>query len=213
MEAILFGKSVLLGLAIAAPLGPIGALCIDRTLKLGFAAGFAGGVGTALADGVYAALAAVGFAALAHAISTFDAPLRVVGGAVLLWLGWASMKPRPPRATAGTSAYGLVGIAAATFLLTITNVMTIVSFAALFAALGLASTSTPAGAAAVVVGVVTGSMLWWCILCGGVALVRNRVPDTFARWVSRVSGIVLIGFGLAALASALRTAAIWPAPG
>lgn len=72
IELGLFAKSVLLGLAIAAPLGPIGALCINRTLERGFAAGVAGGLGTALADACYAALAAIGFAAFAGFLSGID---------------------------------------------------------------------------------------------------------------------------------------------
>lgn len=202
MEPVLFLKSVLLGLAIAAPLGPIGALCINRTLERGFVAGAAGGLGTALADGVYATLAAMGFAAFSGVLAQIDMPLRLAGGAFMLWLGWKSLMPKPPRAAAKVSARDLLGTTVATFLLTITNPMTILSFAALFAGLGLASASGFAGAGPVVAGVFAGSMLWWCILSGGVALVHHRLPDGFTTWVSRLSGAVLIGFGLWAVASA-----------
>ncbi|MCO5070776.1 MAG: LysE family translocator [Rhizobiaceae bacterium] len=201
MEPMLFVKSLFLGLAIAAPLGPIGALCINRTLERGFAAGVAGGLGTALADGVYAAFAAFGFAAFSEALGMIDTPLRLIGGAFMLWLGWKSMAPRPPRTAARVSARDLLGTTAATFLLTITNPMTILSFAAIFAGLGLASGTGTVGAALVVFGVFVGSMLWWCLLSGGVALARGRLPDAFALWVSRLSGIVLIGFGLWAVVS------------
>jgi len=201
MEPVLFAKSLFLGLAIAAPLGPIGALCVNRTLERGFVAGVAGGLGTALADGLYATLAAIGFAAFVSAIGMFDAPLRIIGGAFMLWLGWKSFTPRPPRAAADVSTRDLIGTTAATFVLTITNPMTILSFAALFAGLGLASATGPGAATLVVLGVFAGSMLWWCILSGGVALARHRLPDGFAHWISRLSGIVLIGFGIWALAS------------
>lgn len=203
MEPTLFVKSLFLGLAIAAPLGPIGALCINRTLERGFAAGVAGGLGTALADGVYAALAALGFAAFSNVLGMIDTPLRLVGGAFMLWLGWKSMTPKPPGSAATISARDLFGTIAATFLLTITNPMTILSFAAIFAGLGLASETGGIDAALVVTGVFAGSMLWWVTLSGGVALARHRVPETFAVWVSRLSGIVLIGFGLWAAGSAL----------
>ena len=201
MDLSLFVKSLFLGLAIAAPLGPIGALCVNRTLERGFAAGVAGGLGTALADGVYATLAAVGFAAFSSTLGMIDAPLRIVGGAFMLWLGWKSLTPAPPRPAAKVSTRDLLGTTAATFLLTITNPMTILAFAALFAGLGLAATSSMAEAATVVAGVFTGSMAWWAILSGGVALARHRLPDAFARWVSRLSGVLLIGFGFWALAS------------
>lgn len=200
---MLFLKSMVLGLAIAAPLGPIGALCINRTLERGFVAGAAGGLGTALADAVYATLAAVGFAAFSAGLAQIDMPLRLVGGAFMLWLGWKSFAPKPASAAARVSARDLLGTTAATFLLTITNPMTILSFAALFAGLGLASASGLSGAWPVVVGVFAGSMLWWCLLSGGVALVHHRLPAGFAIWVSRVSGGILIGFGLWAVASAV----------
>ncbi|MCV9910395.1 LysE family translocator [Brucella sp. HL-2] len=203
MEPLLFIKSLFLGLAIAAPLGPIGALCINRTLERGFVAGVAGGLGTALADGVYAALAALGFAAFSNVLGMIDMPLRLVGGAFMLWLGWKSMRPSPPRTAAKISARDLIGTTAATFLLTITNPMTILSFAALFAGLGLASGTGPADAILVVSGVFVGSMLWWSVLSGGVALARHRLPETFAGWVSRLSGVVLIAFGLWAIGSAV----------
>lgn len=203
MEPMLFIKSLFLGLAIAAPLGPIGALCINRTLERGFAAGVAGGLGTALADGVYAALAAFGFAAFSNTLDMMDTPLRLVGGAFMLWLGWKSMTPKPPRLAAKVTSRDLLGTTAATFVLTITNPMTILSFTAIFAGLGLASGTDGTGAVQVVAGVLIGSMLWWCILSGGVALARKRLPDAFAIWVSRMSGIMLIGFGLWAIASTI----------
>lgn len=171
--------------------------------RAGFLAGVAGGLGTALADGVYVILAAAGFAAFSTTLAMIDTPLRLVGGAFMLWLGWKSMTPKPPRAAAKVSSRDLIGTTAATFLLTITNPMTILAFAALFAGLGLASTTGAAAATVVVVGVFTGSILWWGILSGGVALARHRLPEAFTIWVSRLSGIVLIAFGLWAVTTAI----------
>lgn len=88
MELTLILKSIVLGLAVAAPLGPIGALCINRTLERGFWAGVAGGFGTALADAVYASLAALGFSAFAATLATIDTPLKIIGGLFMVWLGW-----------------------------------------------------------------------------------------------------------------------------
>ena len=203
MDAMLFFKSMFLGLAIAAPLGPIGVLCINRTLERGFIAGVAGGLGTALADGVYAALAAVGFAAFSDILGTIDTPLRLFGGAFMLWLGWKGLHPAPARTAAKVSANDLLGTAAATFVLTITSPMTVLSFAAIFASLGLASEAGAASAVLVVLGVFLGSMLWWTVLSGGVALARHRLPENSAVWVSRAAGIVLIAFGLWAAGSAV----------
>jgi putative LysE/RhtB family amino acid efflux pump len=203
MDPVLFLKSILLGLAIAAPLGPIGALCINRTLEQGFLAGLAGGLGTALADGTYAALAAAGFAAFSDALARIDIPLRLAGGAFMLWLGWKSIASRPARKAATVSARDLLSTTAATYILTIANPMTILSFAALFAGLGLASASGYSGTLPVVAGVFAGSMLWWGLLSGGVALMRHRLPKGLALWISRLSGAILLGFGLWALVSAM----------
>lgn len=200
---LLYAKGLLLGLAIAAPLGPIGALCINRTLARGFWAGLSGGLGTALADGVYASLAALGFAAFGAVLQAVDVPLRLVGGLFLLWLGVGSLRPAPPRPAATVGARDLIGTVAATFLLTITNPLTILSFAAIFAGLGLGGSSGTAGALAVTAGVFSGSLLWWAVLSGAVALARRHLPAGFALWVSRISGAVLIGFGLFSLGSVL----------
>ena len=199
---LLFLKGALLGLAIAAPLGPIGALCINRTLARGFWAGLAGGLGTALADGVYASLAALGFATFGSVLQAADLPLRLGGGLFLLWLGAMSLRPAAQRPAASTGARDLIGTIAATFLLTIANPVTILSFAAIFAGLGLGNEG---GAAAMTVtaGVFCGSLLWWAILSGGVTMLRDRLPAGFAIWVARASGVVLTGFGLWSLASLL----------
>ena len=205
-DAALFGRSLLLGLAVAAPLGPIGALCISRTLDRGFAAGVAGGLGTALADAFYAAAAALGFAALADGLDRVALPLRVGGGFFMLWLAWRALA-RPPASVPVPATRGdLAGTTAATFALTLANPMTLLTFAALFAGLGLASTASPGAPVVVVAGVFAGSALWWIFLSGGVALLRHRLPPAFALWVSRGSGLMLAGFGLWALLSAAALA-------
>jgi putative LysE/RhtB family amino acid efflux pump len=200
---LLFGKSAALGLAVAAPLGPIGLLCVNRTLARGFWAGLAGGLGTALADAVYGGLAAAGFAAFQAGLALIEAPLKLAGGAFLLWLGWRSFAPRGEAspAAAQIGAGDLAGAVAATFALTIANPATILSFAAMFAGLGLAADTDVAGAALVVGGVFAGSLAWWTLLAGGVSLARKRLPEGFAAWTARASGMVLIGFGLYALGS------------
>lgn len=200
MDPSMLWKGVLLGLAIAAPLGPIGALCINRTLERGFLAGVAGGLGTALADGSYAALAAAGFSALGSVLAWIDLPLRLAGGAFMLWLAWTSLTPKPPRDAAEIGTRDLLGTTVATFFLTLANPATILSFAAIFAGLGLGA-APGTGGLVIVVGVFVGSMLWWAILSGGVAAVRHRLPEGFALWISRASGAVLGLFGLWAVTS------------
>jgi putative LysE/RhtB family amino acid efflux pump len=202
---MLFLKAVLMGLAIAAPLGPIGALCIQRTLERGLLAGVAGGLGTALADALYASLAAAGFAAFAAALDSISTPLGLIGGGFLLWLAWKGW-PRgtaAPKAAASPAVRGVWLTTATTFALTIANPATILSFAAIFAGIGLADTASTASAAAVVAGVFAGSMLWWIMLSGTVAALHHRLPASFAHWVARASSLMMAGFGLWAVSSAV----------
>lgn len=210
MSAVLIAaKGFALGFAIAAPLGPIGALCINRTLQRGFWAGMAGGLGTAIADAFYGALAALGFAAFSTFLSQIDGPMRLIGGLAMIWLGWVGMKPKPPRPAAEIGARDLLGTVGATFLLTVTNPTTILSFALFFAGLGLASSADGASAALVVAGVFCGSLAWWIILSGGVSLVRHRLSDRFALWVGRISGGLILAFGLFAVGSFVARVAGW----
>jgi len=203
MMLVLFGTAVAMGLAIAAPLGPIGALCIERTLRGGFRAGMAGGLGTALADALFAALAAAGFASFAATVALIERPLGLIGGAFLIWLGVRALRPAPPQTVAAKAPPGALSVMAATFGLTLANPATILSFAAIFAGLGLARTAGPAEAVAVVAGIFTGSLLWWALLSGTVALLRHRLPPGFARATALASGAVMVGFGIWALARAI----------
>lgn len=207
MELLLFNKSILLGLAVAAPLGPIGVLCINRALERGFWAGVAGGLGTALADAIYASLAAIGFSALTATLATLSPWLKLAGGLFMLWIGYKSLRPNPLRvAPARTNEFKeLSGTVASTFLLTLTNPVTIFSFAALFAGLGLTDAPGATNAIAVVAGVFLGSLLWWFLLSGGVALSQQHLPEGFSLCVARMSGLILMGFGFYALGSLLCT--------
>lgn len=199
---LVFFKGIALGLAVAAPLGPIGALCINRTLQRGFWAGVAGGLGTALADGCYAILAAAGFAMFSAVFATISLPLGLAGGLFMLWLGFQSLRSggAAKAAAPDSGMTDLLKVTATTFVLTLSNPATILSFAAIFAGLGLATQ----GSAALVTtaGVFTGSLFWWFFLCGTVTLLKQRLPESFALWVCRMSGAILIAFGIFAIASA-----------
>lgn len=198
-------KGVILGVTVAAPLGPVGMLCINRTLERGFVVGMAGGVGTAVADAIFAGFAALGLAIFAALLEMIDIPLRLFGGALVIWLGWRSLTPRAVAAGDVSSRRNLFGIAAATFALTITNPMTILFLAAVFASLGLGADSTVSGAAMVVIGVFIGSMLWWFLLNGSITLFRHKLSPRFLYWVSYVSGGILIILGAASIVSAIWT--------
>lgn len=194
-------KGIALGVTVAAPLGPVGMLCINRTLERGFVAGMAGGVGTALADSIFAGFAALGLAMFATILEALDVPLRLFGGALIIWLGWRSLTPRAVSTQRDVETRNLLGTAVTTFVLTITNPMTILFLAAIFAGLGLGSDPTLTGAALVVLGVFLGSMLWWGFLSGSIMLFRRKMSFRFVKWVSYVSGGILMVLGAVSMMS------------
>ena len=200
MPADLFLRGLAIGVAVAAPVGPIGLLCINRTLTTGFAAGFATGLGAATADAAYGAVAAFGLAALGGAVSAAGDGLRLAGGLFLLYLGVRAFRKVAPARAAQAGATGLVGGYLTSVVLTLVNPATILSFAAIFAGLGLAETGGFANAAALVAGVFLGSAAWWLFLSAAGAIARRRLPPAALRWINRLSGAIFAGFGLWALA-------------
>jgi threonine/homoserine/homoserine lactone efflux protein len=203
--ASLFLKGALIGLSIAAPVGPIGVLCIRRSLAHGRAVGLATGLGAATADGFYGAVAAFGLTALSSFLLDQQLWLALLGGLFLCWLGVRTFMARPAPITTSTAAVGLASAYASTFVLTLTNPMTILSFVAIFAGIGLGDTRRASGAAIVVLGVFLGSAAWWLLLSFGTSSVRLRLDDQWMRVINRASGAVITAFGIYALSTALRT--------
>ena len=201
-------RGLLIGFSIAAPVGPIGVLCIRRTLTDGRLAGLSCGLGAATADAVYGCVAAFGLTSVSSFLVDQQPWLRPVGGGFLIYLGLKTFLERPAEreaTPANGSSVGLAGAYSSTFFLTITNPSTILSFAAIFAGLGLGETGEGyALATALVVGVFSGSALWWFILSGGVSLFRPKLDTGALRWVNRISGTIIFGFGAGALLSVLR---------
>jgi putative LysE/RhtB family amino acid efflux pump len=198
MWLILFLKGALLGIIITAPPGPIGTLCINRTLERGFWAGAALGLGTAVGDASYALVAVGGLAIFSNVLASIAVPLAFGGGLLLIWLGYRSLYS-DPIAAAEIGASDLLRTTLATFFLTISNPATIISFGALFAAFGLAHENSASAAAFIVGGAFAGSIAWWLFLSGMVRLARKRLSENFAATVGRVSAYLLIGFGFVAL--------------
>ncbi len=196
-DAAFFVKGLVLGVSIAAPIGPIGVLCIRRTLGYGFFAGVAGGLGTALADGVYAALAAFGFAAVLGDLLGGNLWFRLCGAAFLLWLGWKGWNAAPATRAAAIDARTLAGTFAATFLLTLANPATVITFVALFLGLGLADAGDSIAAGIwLVAGVVLGSLGWWIVLSAIVAAMRDRLSERALAIVNRAAAGLMVGFAL-----------------
>jgi threonine/homoserine/homoserine lactone efflux protein len=196
-------KGGLIGVSIAAPVGPIGVLCIRRTLAQGRIAGLMTGLGAASADAVYGCIAAFGLTFVSSFLISQQGWLRLIGGVFLCYLGIKTLLAKPAERAAPNGDGGLGRIYGSTFLLTMTNPMTILSFVAIFAGLGLSSGGGDyLSAILMVAGVFLGSALWWLVLSGGVGLLRNRFPASGLTWVNRISGAVLVGFGLLALFAA-----------
>jgi threonine/homoserine/homoserine lactone efflux protein len=191
-----FWQAVWIGLAIAAPVGPIGLLVIQRTLDHGRTVGLATGLGAAVADACYGAVGAFGVAAVMNALQAARVPLAVFGGALLLWLAWRSWSAVPAEQAAQLrAAPGLGSSFAATFVLTLSNPATILSFIAIFGAMG-ARQSGPVSPLPMVLGVLAGSALWWLVLSAAVARLRHHVDVRARRWVGRVSALLLAAFAL-----------------
>lgn len=200
----MFWTGLILGFSIAAPVGPIGVLCIRRTLADGRAAGLVSGLGAATADAIYGFIAGFGLTFISALLLSQSGWLRLVGGLFLLYLGVRTFLAAPAAQSASADGRGLLGAYLSTFALTITNPATILSFLGVFAGLGLASRASDFGAATVLVaGVFLGSALWWLLLSGAVGLFRDRVGPATLRWINRASGAVIVGFGLVALGSLL----------
>lgn len=202
MEAGYLLTGVVLGFSIAAPVGPIGILCIRRTLADGRSFGFVSGLGAATADAIYGAVGGFGLTFVSSFLIGQQTWLRLIGGLFLCYLGLRIFLATPAERAASADGGSLVGAYASTFALTLTNPLTILSFAAVFAGLGLGNTGgNYAAASFLVAGVFLGSALWWAALSGGVGLFRGRLSQSGLRWLNRVSGTIIVAFGVVALLS------------
>ena len=203
---LLFGKGLVLGLSIAAPVGPMALLCLRTTLAYGFAPGLMGGLGVAAGDAFYASIAAFGLQAAAVLLPGQSLWLGLMGGLYLVWFGIATMRQPLPQTAAGEGTRQGLRTFVTTFLLTLANPPTVMIFAAMFASLGLVEAQAgTATALAVVAGVTLGSAGWWVLFAAVVDRMRGRLHGPLFLWVNRISGAALAGFGLWALLRAIRT--------
>jgi len=189
-------KGLVIGFSIAAPVGPIGVLCIRRSLAKGRLSGFATGLGAATADAFYGLIAGFGLTFISSLLLDKQLAFKIVGIAFLFFLGVKTFLEKPKdreigEITGKTVIYDYLS----TLFLTITNPVTILSFAAVFAGLGLAQEKgNYLSAALLVLGVFLGSLLWWLFLSSFVGLFRKKLKEGFLLWINRISGIILTGF-------------------
>jgi len=204
MDFSFFIRGLLIGLSIAATVGPMSILCIQRTLNKGQLYGFVSGLGIATADGVYGSIAAFGLTIITNFLIHEQIWIRLVGGLFLMYLGVKTIlsKPLERAAAVNMKTNSYLGAYASTFLLTLTNPLTILSFAAIFAGIGIGSASKSFfSAIAVVLGVFSGSTLWWIILTSGISLLRKKMNSQWLLWINRISGVIITLFGVFALLS------------
>jgi threonine/homoserine/homoserine lactone efflux protein len=179
-------------------------LCIRRTLDEGRIAGLVSGLGAATADATYGAIAAFGLTAVSGFLVAQKVWLGLGGGLFLCYLGVRAFMRQPAEREAQTRDASLVSAYASTFVLTLTNPITILSFIPVFAGLGLGASADYASASATVLGVFTGSALWWLLLSNGVGMLRHRLGVSWMRVINRVSGAMIFAFGFYAILAALR---------
>jgi threonine/homoserine/homoserine lactone efflux protein len=191
------------GLVIAVPVGPVGVLCVRRTIFEGRLFGFMSGLGAASADTVFGIVAGFGLTVVSDLLLGWQAWLRAAGGLFLLWIGIAALRKRVAvTARPARSANNLAGAYLTTFALTISNPVTILAFLGVFAAVGFSGEqATLARAAMLVLGVLAGSLLWWAGLSLGAGIFRKRFTERHLVWLNRASGLILGVSGVALLAT------------
>jgi threonine/homoserine/homoserine lactone efflux protein len=192
-----FIKGLIIGFSLAIPVGPIGLLLIRRTLTRGRIAGLVSGLGAATADAIYGAIAGFGITLLSNFLVTHSIVLRLMGGAFLCYLGGRIFLSKPRERSTKGAEENILHDYLSTLFLTLTNPLTILSFAAIFAAAGVAvipgeyySTAT------LVLGVFSGSCLWWVILSGTVSFFHGKLDTTGILVLNKISGAIMAAFGV-----------------
>jgi threonine/homoserine/homoserine lactone efflux protein len=204
---LMLGKGALAGFIIAAPVGPVGVLCVQRTLHQGRLAGLSAGLGAALADALYGCIAAFGLSLISRWLQDHETAFRLGGGAFLIFMAWrmlrAALHPSPEVAAAPLHGRdGPITGLVSTFILTATNPITIVAFLGIFAFFGIGSLGlSHAMAAWLVLGVFAGSSIWWLSLAALAGAFRQRLGNGGLRWINGLSGLLILSFGLYGIGS------------
>lgn len=205
---LMLGKGALAGFIIAAPVGPVGVLCVQKTLLQGRMAGLSAGLGAAIADALYGCIAAFGLSLISSWLQAHQQAFRIGGGLFLLLMAWrmlsAARHPAPAATPAPIKRDGVIADFASTFVLTATNPITIVAFLGIFAFFGIGTIGLSNEIAAwLVLGVFAGSSVWWLSLAALAGAFRNRLNNGGLRWINGLSGFLILAFGLYGIGSAL----------
>jgi threonine/homoserine/homoserine lactone efflux protein len=190
------------GFIIAAPVGPVNVLCIQRTLEKGWKPGMVAGTGAAVGDSLYGGIAGFSISIINQFLIQEEFWFRLLGGLLLMVIGVVYYFRQPPTIAAGTTgdtgknANSAHSDFAAAFLLTVANPTTVLSFLTVLATLGLGRHRSAWETSLLITGIFCGSMTWWLILASGASLLRGRITDYTMGWMNRVAGIAIGGFGL-----------------
>lgn len=194
---MIFLKAFIIGFSIAMPVGPIGMLCIKNSLAYGFRIGLAVGIGAACADSIYGFLAGGGLAVISQFLLNYSSIIKIIGSLILLYLGGMEIKnaAKTPGKEAAIKSKKFYKVIVATFFLTLTNPMTILSFIGVFAAIGGVNLNG-FSIAIMILGVFCGSLAWWMTLAGTTSIIRHKISHKLMTEIKIISGIILLGFGL-----------------
>jgi len=201
---MIFLKGLAFGFILAATVGPMWILCLRRTLAFGAASGLASGLGIALADGLYGAVAAFGLTVISGFLLGHAFWIGLVGAAFLIYLGVKTLMSRPSELQTETKDQGLLKDFLSTLALTLANPPTILAFAGIFAGLGLVSTADYTAAALITLGVFLGSSCWWLMLACTAGSLRQRIGPKMIRSINVISGMSILGFAGWQIAELLR---------
>ncbi|NDB69949.1 MAG: LysE family translocator [Methylocystaceae bacterium] len=192
----------MIGIAIAAPVGPIGMLCIKKTLEVGFRGALLVGLGAAFADAAFGAIATCAVSEIFKILVSNAQTIKLLGGVFLLYLAYREAKQTTASSEATVKSKTQLKLVAEIFFLTMTNPMTILSFIGIFASI---SNGPASGleSVAMVVGIFLGSMMWWCILGATITKMKHRLPMTWIEGIKRISCLILAGFGIFSVVSSL----------
>ena len=198
-------KGIAVGIVIAVPVGPVGVMCVRRTIFEGKLAGLVSGLGAATADALFGFIAAFGLTFVSDWLIGYHQWLRIAGGCYLLYVGGSALRAEPAsKQSSEPDAEGLLRDFLSTFALTLTNPITILAFLGIFSALGLdGADATFARAAIMVLGVWLGSLLWWLTLTFGLASLFRSFEARHLKWINRASGVILLLSGVGLLAAPL----------
>jgi threonine/homoserine/homoserine lactone efflux protein len=198
-------QGIIVGLSASIPLGPIGVLCIQRTLNKGKISGFVSGLGAAAADGFYAIVAGFSITIIIDSLTEYQTYLRIIGGIVLLFMGYRLIVANPGiqlRKQLKKKGKGLFGDFISIFALTVSNPITVFVFAAVFAGFGIVEKESQfTSVLSLIFGVLLGSILWWFTLSSVVSIFRSKFKLRRMLWINRIAGVLVIIFGLFVIAS------------